>query len=344
MVSIRDIAKMAAVSPASVSRILNHDQNFSINEETRKRVIDIANRMHYSKEASKKGPRFNHDSMQIGLILRHNQESELNDPYFHEIHRGIEQEAARWRMRVITPFGMRDESKEWQRLKDFGAVIMVGEMTNEGIERVKQVNNNVILVDNYAEHPGVDVIKTDFAEKTQEILDLLYKDGHRKIAFIGGYNSVVRPDGSVIRDKREVRAVSYRNWMKLHDLQDEINIQIGRWSAEDGMMLATQILQNKDRPTAIVVASDPMAMGVYKAISKTGLTIPDDVSVVSFDDVEMNQYLVPSLSSVRMEAKEMGKTAVKLARDRMIEPSNMPMQLICASKLMIRESIKKLKK
>lgn len=110
------------------------------------------------------------------------------------------------------------------------------------------------------------------------------------------------------------------------------------------MMLAKQILHSKDRPTAIVVASDPMAMGVYKAISKTGLTIPDDVSVVSFDDVEMNQYLVPSLSSVRMEAKEMGKTAVKLARDRMIEPSNMPMQLICASKLMIRESIKKLKK
>lgn len=86
-----------------------------------------------------------------------------------------------------------------------------------------------------------------------------------------------------------------------------------------------------------------MAMGVYKAISNFGLTIPDDISVVSFDDVEMNQYLVPSLSSVRMEAREMGKMAVKLARDRMIEPSGMPMQLICASKLMIRESVKNIK-
>lgn len=181
MVSIRDIAKMAAVSPASVSRILNHDQNFSINEETRKRVIDIANRMHYSKDASKKGPRFNHDSMQIGLILRHNQESELNDPYFHEIHRGIEQEAARWRMRVITPFGMRDESKEWQRLKDFGAVIMVGEMTNEGIERVKQVNNNVILVDNYAEHPGVDVIKLISQKKRRKSSTCYIKTGIEKL-------------------------------------------------------------------------------------------------------------------------------------------------------------------
>lgn len=131
--------------------------------------------------------------------------------------------------------------------------------------------------------------------------------------------------------------------MKLHDLQDEMNVQIGRWTAEDGMILAKEVLQSHNRPTAIIVASDPMAMGVYKAISKSGLTIPDDISVVSFDDVEMNQYLVPSLSSVRMEAREMGKTAVKLARDRMIEPSGMPMKLICASKLMIRESIKKIK-
>ncbi|EPD23934.1 LacI family DNA-binding transcriptional regulator [Lactiplantibacillus plantarum] len=343
MVSIRDIARMASVSPASVSRILNHDQSFSINEETRKRVIDIANQMHYSKDASKKGPRFNYDSMQIGLILRHSRESELNDPYFHEIHRGIELEAARWRMRVITPFGMKDKAKEWQTLNDFGAIIMVGEMTNEGVEMVKKVNDNVILVDSYSEHPGVDVIKTDFSEKTQEILDLLYENGHRKIAFIGGYNSVVRPDGSVLRDNHEVRAVNYRNWMKLHDLQDGINVKIGRWSAEDGMTLAKEILQGNDRPTAIIVASDPMAMGVYKAISNFGLTIPDDISVVSFDDVEMNQYLVPSLSSVRMEAREMGKMAVKLARDRMIEPSGMPMQLICASKLMIRESVKNIK-
>jgi len=342
MVSIRDIARMASVSPASVSRILNHDETFSINENTRQRVIEIANQMHYSKEASKKGPRYNHDSLTIGLILRHNQESELNDPYFHEIHRGIDLEAAKWRMRVITPFGMRDADKDWEQLRNFGAVIMVGEMTSAGVEQVKSINPNVILVDNYAQHPQVDSIKTDFAEKTQEIMGLLYEYGHRNIAFIGGYNSVVRPDGSVFRDNNEVRAVSYRNWMKLHDLENYVNPQISKWSAEEGLRLADTILQMPNRPTAIVVASDPMAMGVYKAVSNAGLSIPDDISIVSFDDVEMNQYLVPALSSVRMEAQEMGRTAIKLARDRMIEPNSMSVQLICASELKIRESIKKI--
>ncbi|BDZ29859.1 LacI family DNA-binding transcriptional regulator [Lactiplantibacillus sp. WILCCON 0030] len=341
MVSIRDIARMATVSPASVSRILNNDPTFSINDNTRQRVIEIANRMHYSKEASKKGPRYNHDSMSIGLILRHNLETELQDPYFHEIRRGIEQEAAKWRMRVIKAFGMRDAEKDWDQLSQFGAIIMVGEMTQSAIDQITAQNKNLILVDSYAKHAGVDVIRTDFSEKTADILTKLTDLGHRRIAFVGGESSIVRPDGSVVRDENEVRAVSYRNWMKLHDLP--ANDKIGHWTAEDGMQLTAQILAQPTRPTAIVVGSDPMAMGVYKAINNAGLQIPADISVVSFDDVEMNQYLVPALSSVRMEAEEMGRTAVKLARDRMIEPHKMVLHLVCGSRLMLRESVKKIK-
>lgn len=342
MVSIRDIARMASVSPASVSRILNNDPNFSINDNTRQRVIDIANRMHYSKEASKKGPRYAHNSLSIGLILRHTQATELQDPYFREIHQGIEQEAARWRIRVINPFGMRDTDKDWEQLRQFGAVIMVGEMTEAGVAKVQHYNPNVILVDSYGHHPDVDMIKTDFAEKTQEIMNLLYRYGHRNIAFIGGPNSVVKPDGSAVRNDREIRANSYRIWMKLHDLDGLTRCRIGKWSPEAGMQLTTELLAEPHHPTAIVVASDPMAMGVYKAISNAGLKIPDDISVVSFDDVEMNQYLVPALSSVRMEAQEMGRTAVKLARDRMIEPHKLVLNVSCRSKLMLRESVKKL--
>lgn len=339
MVSIRDIARMATVSPASVSRILNNDPTFSINDNTRQRVIEIANRMHYSKDASKKGPRYNHDSMSIGLILRHNLEAELQDPYFHEIRRGIEQEAAKWRIRVIKAFGMRDSEKDWDQLSQFGAVVMVGEMTQPAIDKILAQNKNLILVDSYAKHDGVDAIRTDFAEKTAEILTKLYELGHRRIAFVGGESSIVRPDGSVVRDENEIRAMSYRNWMKLHDLPAQT--KIGQWTPESGMQLTRQILSEGTQPTAIVVASDPMAMGVYKAINNAGLRIPDDISVVSFDDVEMTQYLVPALSSVHMEAEEMGRTAVKLARDRMIEPHKMVLHLVCGSQLKLRESVKK---
>lgn len=340
MVSIRDVAKMAGVSAASVSRILNNDPTFSINENTRRRVIEIANQLHYSKEVGRHQHRFVNSKMTIGLILRHDRVSEANDPYFYDIHQGIELEAAKWRLHVVKAFGMRDPDKDWQQLKNYGAVIMIGEMTAEGTALAQQLNSNLILVDNYSQSNDFDLIQTDFAARTNEILDLLYQNGHRRIAFVGGQNSQVEIDGTVRRNNHEIRADSYCAWMKLHDLQQYTEAKMGRWSLEDGLRMTSELINQARRPTAIIVASDPMALGVYKAISNAGLKIPDDISVVSFDDAEVNRYLSPTLTSVSMDAQEMGRTAIRLARDRMLESKKMNVRLVCASHLQQRESIK----
>ncbi|WP_334352651.1 LacI family DNA-binding transcriptional regulator [Companilactobacillus sp. HBUAS56257] len=339
MASIRDIAKMAGVSAASVSRILNNDKTFSINENTRKRVIDIANRLHYSKEKNLKSPRRTNSEMSIGLILRHNSESELRDPYFLAIHRGIEEEAAQWRLQVSKVFGMRDTDKDWDQLSRYGAIIMVGQMTEEAMDMVMQRNKNLVLVDNYISDERFDRIQTDFTDKTFKVLDLLYRYGHRNIAFVGGRSSIVNVDGSRINSRREVRAVAYESWMDLHGLHRYINTNIGHWEAEDALKMTSKLLQEKELPTAIVVASDPMAMGVYKAINNAGLKIPDDISIVSFDDVEMNRYLTPTLSSIKMDSEEMGRIAVKVAREKMIGNRKMPIQIVCASDLKVRDSV-----
>lgn len=341
MTSIRDIAKLARVSPASVSRILNNDETFSINDNTRLRVIEIANRLHYSKTKNK-GPHYAHDAPSIGLILRHDLDAERRDPYFYDIRRGIEIEASRWRMRVFKAFCMRDADKDWQKLKAYSAIIMVGEMTEEATQRVSELNNNVILVDSYHHHRNLDIIHPDFAERTQKILDLLYSYGHRNIAFIGGVATIVSANGEVFTQKHEIREVSYQNWMKLHNLEHFINVKTGLWGAENGLKLMEAILNAKELPTAVVVGSDPMAIGVYKAINNAGLKIPDDISIISFDDVEMNQYLIPSLSSVRLEAQEMGRNAVELVRDRILAKHKMGVQVICRSDLILRDSIKKI--
>lgn len=341
MVSIRDVAKMAGVSAASVSRVLNNDPNFSINKNTRQRIINVANQLHYSKKASGNSHRDNSE-MTIGLILRHSNNVEIKDPYFYDIRRGIELEAGKWRLHVVKAFEMRDPDKDWAQLTKYGAVIMISEMTADAVEKVYKLNPNLILVDNYTNDSRYDIIQTDFSEKMQETLDLLYAYGHRKIAFIGGQSSKVKTDGTVERSRHEVRAESYQRWMKLHDLQQYIDVRIGRWSSEDGLRLTEQLINKEQRPTAIVVGSDPMALGVYKAINNSGLSIPNDISVVSFDDSEMNRYLTPTLSSVRMEAEEMGRTAVRLARNRMLGKNKMSLRIVCASKLKVRDSIKRI--
>lgn len=343
MTSIRDIARMAGVSPASVSRILNNDMSFSINENTRKRVIEIANRVHYSKNKSKPGPRSKSDEMSIGLILRHTSQTELTDPYFRNIHQGIDEEAAKWRLRTETIFTMHEKDKDWDSIAKYGAIIVEGEMTTEAIRKIRSLNSKVILVDVSPDSGIADCthICNDFSLKTRQILDYLYKLGHRNIAFIGGRSSMVNAAGKTIYKKIDEREKAYCNWMKLHNLEKYIHSFIGSWGTEEGLELSDQMLQLKDRPTAVIVGSDPMALGVYKSLSNHGISIPDDISVVSFDDVEMNRFLTPTLSSVYLDSNEMGKLAVRLAKDMIIETVPMNFTVICHSKLNVRDSIAK---
>ncbi|GAA3631176.1 LacI family DNA-binding transcriptional regulator [Lactobacillus hamsteri] len=343
MPSIRDVAKVAGVSPASVSRILNKDPDFHINVNTRKRVLETAKRLNYSKTKNKRGPK-GKKGMSIGLILRHTAENEPGDPYFKNIHDGITDEAAKWRLDTNVVFRMHDKNKDWEELSKYGAVILVGQMTNDAIKRIKSLNENVILVDANPDLDYCDYIQNDFTDKTTQILNHLYELGHRNIAFIGGNSSIVDMDGNTIPLKGDSRAVTYSNWMKIKELNKYEHSYISDWSIEDGFEMCNKMIDELDElPSAIIVASDPMALGVYKSLNNHHISIPDQVSIISFDDVEMNRYLTPSLSSVYMDSREMGKTAVRLAKDMMIEKSanTMPLVITCRSQLRLRDSVTK---
>lgn len=143
--------------------------------------------------------------------------------------------------------------------------------------------------------------------------------------------------------KNDLRELTYLSWMKLHNLDQYCHSFITDWSTNSAFEAGKEILKLQQRPTAVVVGSDPMALGVYKAFSDAGVNIPDDISVVSFDDVDINRFLTPTLSSVYMNTEEMGKTAVRLAKDLITEDIQIPLTITCHSQLNIRDSISKKK-
>lgn len=338
MASIRDIAKLAGVSAASVSRILNHDERFSINENTRKRVIEIANSVNYSKNQNRKN-RDVGDKNTIAIITRHQLDSEKNDPYFMLIRRGVESEAAKWRLKTIRAFAMRDKKKDISQLSRYGAVVIIGEMTLDALAEINKINQNIVLIDSYSEYAGYDCVQTDFAQKTHEVLDLLKSKGHQNIAFIGGITSKIDLEGNAIYHKNEVRAENYKQWMILNRLDRYTTVLQGEWSPSAGLELGTELLALDPRPTAVVVASDPMAVGVYKAAVNAGLSIPEDLSIISFDDIEMSKYMTPSLSTVRLNSEEMGKLGVELVKGKLLDVRTMPIRVICSSELILRDSV-----
>lgn len=339
MTSIRDIAKIAGVSPASVSRILNNDPTFHINEAARGRVIEVAKKLHYTKADKKPGPKQRDSALSIALVMRYGNMRELNDPYFLNMHKGIDEEAKKWHLRVEQPFKLNDLDKDWADLASYGAVIIEGEMTPGAIKQIQNLNSNVIFLDVNTNIQGCNIVRNDFVEATNNILDTLYDMGHRNIAYIGGKAIITNLNGETAFTKKELRESSYISWMKMHNLDKYCHTFTANWSADGALEAANQLLQLKDRPTAVVVASDPMTLGVYKTFNEANINIPNDISVVSFDDVEINRFLTPTLSSVYMNTEEMGKTTIRLAKDLITEKPSVPLTITCHSQFNKRDSI-----
>lgn len=344
MASIREIAKLAGVSPATVSRVLNEDETMSVAAATRARIIKVANQLNYRKveNLGQKTPK-QFSKLTIALIKTHSSKRENDDPYFRLIQEGMDSEANTWNFRIET---LKLGEFKLEQLAQFGAVIIVGVLADESLAEIDAVNPNLIIVDNYFASSRYDLVHPDFAKRTDQVLSYLYEQNHRQIAFIGGESDSVDLKGQKVKRVTDVRTIAYENWMKIHGLSDDIRVKTGNWTMEFALTATHELLaENSDQlPTAIISASDPMSIGIYRALQLKNITIPDEMSVFSFDDIEMTGYMSPPLSTVHIDSLEIGRVAVRLAKERILDGRTTSLRVEIASELVLRESVSKLEK
>ena len=338
MASIQEIAKLAGVSKATVSRILNEDTSFSVSEATRNRVWQIANKLQY--KLSDVAVRDNSERLHLALVSAVSVEQELSDSYFQQIKLGLTQQASLWGMKIANEIRLpTNDNVQWERLSIYGAVLVVGVLTEDLLAKIYQYNQNIVIIDDYRDFENYDVVHNDFGRRTKSILDLLYQRGHQDIAFIGGNKKLMAQTGLSEIDAVDERQKAYVEWMKINNLLERANQQITGWNTEDAVAATKKILLSDKQPTAIVTGNDLQAVGVYRVIQEKGYKIPEDIAVVSFDDIDMSQYLFPSLTTVRPNSRELGKVAINLVRDKIVGDRLAAVQVTVNSTLEIRESI-----
>ncbi|HEY4400131.1 MAG TPA: LacI family DNA-binding transcriptional regulator [Lactobacillaceae bacterium] len=336
MVSIRDVARQAGVSPATVSRILSEDQTLKVTADTRARVIDVANKLHYQPRANRRLiSKAGEQKLAVALISTFDEERELNDPYFRSIRTGIELAATRWQMRIEMVFRLVDAHKDWQRLADFGAVIIIGNPTDTLMKKILAINANVVVVDDDRPIQGYDIVHNDFSAQSYRVLDFLAEKGHQKIAFVGADVALYDEAGVAVSTHIDARHRVYEAWMTTHHLPPQTYL-VG-WDTLKALEIVPELLAQQ--PTAIVAASDPIAIGLYRGLQMAGIKIPTDIAIISFDDIEVAGFLTPSLTTVHPEVEEMGKAALRLARERIVGERQLPVELTVPSTLMVRESV-----
>jgi len=304
-VRLADIAVAADVSVSTVSKVLSGRTDIA--QETRQRVLAAAQEMGWRPRGGAAAIGDAHGLIEL-LI------GGIGTLWALEVVRGAEQAAAlHGKSLVVTNLGREDFSMSaWVASvlahRSSGVLVATTRADHTELERLRAAGVPMVHIDAVGSEAGeiAQVGVTNWAgvrDATQHLIDL----GHRRIGFIGG-----DPGANVSLERQEgYTAALRRNGIPV----DPALIQPGDFMIVGGEIAARALLDLAEPPTAIVASSDLEAMGVYHSASERGLRIPDDLSVIGFDDTVLCEYLSPTLTTVHQPLAQMADQAVRLLSD-----------------------------
>ncbi|MBT2737260.1 LacI family DNA-binding transcriptional regulator [Bacillus sp. ISL-7] len=337
MATIKEIAALSQVSPATVSRVLNNDQKITVLEETRERILQAAKDLGYKTILERRVEQYQEvdkPRISVGILLSKTLEEEMADPYFLSIRQGVEEELLTQGITSTFMFRWNDIGTN-HLIRDLGGLIIVGKISEKALKAVSDQIENVVYIHHSPDEDLYDSVVIDFVKSTETALLHLLDQGYKRIGYIGGVDiEYLKNETIAIEDKR---LTTYESLMKEKGLYNPNYTFVGEYTMSQGYELMKQAIEQNDYPEAFFISSDPMAIGALKALQEAKLSVPNDVAIVSFDDIEMARFASTPLTTVKVFTKEMGQTGVKLLLDR-INGRKLPLKVTVPTKLIIRQS------
>jgi LacI family transcriptional regulator len=329
-----DVARLAGVSRATVSYVLNGvtEGRVPISEETRLRVLDAIEKLGYEPDARAQALRSG-STKTIALII-----PDLQNPHFCEYANGIEEaaRAAGYHL-LLSSTTMNDEyaveifrdlaRRRFDGLIIASSFILEAEEAQATLRQIRELGLPIVEMD---ENYGVDSVSADYRDATREVMSYLFSLGHRRIGLIYGIGG---------HELGQDRLQPYLESLKAADIPVESGLiaECGP-SIEDGYQASLKVLKPKSRPTALITINDLLAMSALRAAADLGLRIPDDLSLVGYDNIPMSNYLVPRLTTVTKDAPALGRKAFEVLLARIQNP-DLPLQKVHSpARLILRES------
>jgi DNA-binding LacI/PurR family transcriptional regulator len=347
-VTVKDIAQEAAVSIATVSRVLNNRDN--IKDELRERVLNVAAELGYFKTNGQLPvPRNERRALkEIGFLLNYN---DLEEPspdtsfWAHMLH-GAEIEARKSNINVTyRSVGTKQPSYLLlNKLHEMrvGGILLVGPARPAIVEAIALTDIPLVLIDNYVRLSGrlIDAVLSDNFEGTKEAVSHLIDKGHRRIAFLGGYavNNPLPQDKIYTFERRKEGYFSALRDAGLPIL-DELVTSCNILQPDDIFAACQRLLATKSPFSALFCVNDPAAGRAMKALRELGVRIPEDISIVGFDNAEIAEHLTPPLTTVHVNKEAMGAAAVKSLMARVADPQAPGVTSILDVELIKRASV-----
>lgn len=327
-VTIKDIAKMADVSISTVSRVVNNSK--PVNEDVRKRVMEAIKQTKYRSDIiSDEGSRGN--THLIGIIIPHNSNTVLDD-----FSIGIRSIAELYGYDIIV--GLTDGTVEselhyltlFHELRTQGNIFVGSILDKEHAEMISKFGTPCVLAGQHSTIPSIPSVHLDNVTASYEAVTYLIQKGHRRIAMIRASG-----DSSVGGDRYQ----GYQQALADFEIcQQQEWVAESGFSVENGRLAMQSIMESDSKPTAVFCSTDWMAVGAMNYLLDEGLRVPEDISVIGFDNSFMASIVRPNLTSVEYSGTEIGMTAarhlIKLIKGETVTPHHANV----AHYLRIRES------
>lgn len=328
MPDIKDVARLAGVSIATVSRVVADKPH--VNHDTREKVLAAITELGYRPSRVARSLRAK-SSQKIGLLI-----SDIQNPFFTSLVRAVEDLA------YINGYALllcnTDEDKEKEELyidlmlaEKVAGVIFIPTQEHDSVcKRLLESNIPVVSVDRRIDDISIDTVISDNFSATKKLIDHLFEDGHRSIG------AILAPLKTTTgRERYEGYAAS----LKAHGIEvDPLYVRHGLPKEIFGFQSANQLLDLPDPPSVIFAGNNLIALGAYCAIRQRRLRIPEDVGLVAFDDMDWATLVEPAITVVPQPSYEMGRAAVELLLRRIKNPATATQEIVFKPELCIRSS------
>jgi LacI family transcriptional regulator len=334
--NIKHIADKTALSVTTVSRVLNgFSKQFRISDSTTQRVLEVAKELNYTPNQIAQSLRLKRTNT-IGLMV-----PDIGNPFFASVAKIITAESANRGYSVVLTASNDNYKIEKELLtllisRNVDAMIMIPcGRESKHIEAVSKRGIPVLFLDRYLENTTIPFITTDNYVGAYEITQYLINNGHHKISCIQGATDTTP-------NKRRVKG--FTDALIENKIGGGYTITGNDFSIDNGYVEAMKLLSKpkEKRPTAIFALSTMTLLGVLKSISECRLVIPDDISVVSFDNQPFLEYLNPSITCVAQPIEEISRIAIEKLIDGLEQKQSITANLFIKPTIIFRNSVKKL--
>lgn len=306
--SIQKIARLAGVSVATVSRVLNNSD--TVKAKNRERVLQAIKESNYQPNLLARQLRTARSNMILVMV------SNIANPFCAEVVKGIEEEAEKNGYRILLCNSGSDLARSTSGLQLLSGKMVDGIITMNALSSLPELTTMIgdapwVQCAEYADNGSISCVGINDVDAAQGAVSRLVDDGRKRIALI---NHDLSYRYSRLRER------GYKSVLHVRELAYQQVTYASDLSAAAGTRAMETLLAQKEKPDAVFAVSDSLAAGALRAIAQAGLRVPEDIAVIGFDGTELAEVVSPQLTTVEQPSREIGRTAVTLLMKRIDNP------------------------